>query len=99
MERLSKDVFVLKEALCVCKNKLVIVLDCGSSIYHVTIKMTYSRIFIITNMDNKYSIPISTPNKTFFILILHHKYVLTEVGFYNVALIRSITPYQSVSSC
>ena len=35
--------FLKKEALCVCKNKLVIVLDCGSSIYHVTIKMTCSR--------------------------------------------------------
>ena len=35
--------FLEKEALCVCRNKLVIVLDCGSSIYHVTIKMMYSR--------------------------------------------------------
>ena len=28
--------FLKKEALCVCRNKLVIVLDCGSSTRHKT---------------------------------------------------------------
>ena len=46
MERLSKDVFVLKErsSVRVLEQTGILVLDCGSSIYHVAIKMTYSQI-------------------------------------------------------
>ena len=46
MERLSKDVFVLKErsSVHVYEQTGVCVLDCGNSIYHVTIKMTYSQM-------------------------------------------------------
>ena len=46
MERLSKDVFVLKErsSVRVLEQTGNRVLDCGSSIYHVTIKMTYLRM-------------------------------------------------------
>ena len=39
--------FLKKEALCVCVLGIGIgirVLDCGSSIYNVAIKMTYSRL-------------------------------------------------------
>ena len=46
MERLSKDVFVHKErsSVRVLEKTGVCVLDRGSSIYHVAIKMTYSRV-------------------------------------------------------
>ena len=46
MERLSKDVFVLKERsyVRVYEQTGDRVLDCGSSIYHVTMKMTHSRM-------------------------------------------------------
>ena len=45
MDRVSKDVFVLKESsVRVYEQTGVCVLDCDSSIYHVAIKMTYSRM-------------------------------------------------------
>ena len=42
----SRDVFVLKErsSVRVYEQTGYRVLDCGSSIYHVKIKMTYSRM-------------------------------------------------------
>ena len=40
------SLFLKKEAQCVCRNKLVIVIDCGSSIYNVAINDVFTNVNI-----------------------------------------------------